>query len=691
MTDFHDPGLLVDEGDWEAPQWKNPSGSFVYAPDVQAFVQTELSGVLDLSRDIESFSISRRVNGVSTFSLSLNNKFRKYDRAVERMDPIVIFLKRTQWLQALAGYTTRVPYETVVPGTVVIEGECTLKRLVYTYWDPYTVRAQRLFPRRIEPGEKKTKDGATAQSMFRILTEVVHWDQDKIHIQKIPDIFIERAAEMALAAKDDVDQRVVSLMREILGIEGVGGGSHRWMRGRNGNDKDDDPLDDFVQGEPRAGAVQTRRDREKKNKNRFENLRNGYLPNDVLHPVGNGQTLRADAAESYLAMKKAALKQGVTIYSTSGYRTYQQQESLVKEKGLYDSVTNPDGAASAGNSNHGDGISMDIGEGREWVNAHGTRWGWINDVSTESWHFTWQGDPRFTGVGLGGGGGGAGSWKSPFTIQYYFPSVTAESNAFTGDRAWLNDESVLKSLGMLSGAALRDFQSAPNGDFVAFFPDKFGWYGKHPVIKIRDIEVVDFKLEISDTPLATHVGVAGDTSKWMGTEPDIHAWITSHGLVTVEMEEVMKLLLGLDPKKNYRYLGADWIMNRFGLRPHRQGAPLIRSRQWEFFLALHTFMQKWSEQFLTTVRFTFMPEIYPGMRIELADHNLAVYVEAVTHQGSRVDGFYTECQVSCPMRRENGKWSLLGLERAPVELPDEGENVDQVGKPVGISAFKDPL
>jgi hypothetical protein len=59
-------------------------------------------------------------------------------------------------------------------------------------------------------------------------------------------------------------------------------------------------------------------------------------------------------------------------------------------------------------------------------------------------------------------------------------------------------------------------------------------------------------------------------------------------------------------------------------------------------------MLKWAEQYKTTCQFTFMPELYPGMRINLKGHNLQVYVTEVTHTFDYENGFNTSAIIMAP-------------------------------------------
>lgn len=60
----------------------------------------------------------------------------------------------------------------------------------------------------------------------------------------------------------------------------------------------------------------------------------------------------------------------------------------------------------------------------------------------------------------------------------------------------------------------RVFTSDPNGNFNAFFPDYFGYYGgskggQTPVYYIADIEILDLTIQQNDTDLTTHVFTTG--------------------------------------------------------------------------------------------------------------------------------------------------------------------------------------
>ena len=227
---------------------------------------------------------------------------------------------------------------------------------------------------------------------------------------------------------------------------------------------------------------------------------------------------------------------------------------------------------------------------------------------------------------------------------------------FHSPRAFVTDEPVLNSITQLTKAALRNFQSAPNGDFVAWFPDYFGRYGKAPVLQVRDIEIINLTIYKNDDPLTTHVGVTGDQAEFgQGVIPI--DWLSTQGIVSVQENNIMRILFGLDDLDSIGW-DSEKFLNKFGMRPYVAEQPLLRSHLLEFAYALTMFMQKWSDQYSTQISLTFMPEVYPGMRIQFPDVKLAgangetgpleVYVQQVVHEGSTTTGYNTNVTVTAP-------------------------------------------
>lgn len=118
---------------------------------------------------------------------------------------------------------------------------------------------------------------------------------------------------------------------------------------------------------------------------------NGAIPADRLLPIGDGtERLHAPAAQAFRRMTADAWRAGVDLKVNDGYRSFEQQERVAQELGLY-----RDGGAAAvpGTSTHGWGLSVDIdteGGSTDWLRANAARYGFVEDVPGEPWHWTYR-------------------------------------------------------------------------------------------------------------------------------------------------------------------------------------------------------------------------------------------------------------------------------------------------------------
>lgn len=234
-----------------------------------------------------------------------------------------------------------------------------------------------------------------------------------------------------------------------------------------------------------------------------------------------------------------------------------------------------------------------------------------------------------------------GMFSNPISIMYGGTQGDAE-------RAFINDEPLIQTVVSFTKAGLRNFQSAPNGDFVAYYPDYFGLDGKNAVVRIEDIEMKNVQIDFNDDSLATHVYVAGSTGPNAGSG-GILGWLQTNGVATVENEWLFQRLTALTPHvKGQIITSGKEIMRKFGVRPLVQSMSSVQHGPMEFLLAVQIFMTKWAEMYATQIETTFMPEVYPGMRIELVGHNLQVYVSEVVHAGDFENGFSTTMTIMAP-------------------------------------------
>jgi cell wall-associated NlpC family hydrolase len=268
------------------------------------------------------------------------------------------------------------------------------------------------------------------------------------------------------------------------------------------------------------------------------------------------------------------------------------------------------------------------------------------------------GSPVGTGDSYSGGAGG-GQAEEPIARNLFawafdpgrFASATSEM--YTEDhKDFMEAEPLMSMVQAVAGARLCNFASAPDGSFMAYYPDHFGLDGKKAIVVLEDIELKDVKINFSDDNLTTHVYVAGDHS-YLGMEANVNplAWLESAGSVTVEHDWLFQRLQGIAPGDLGGVNGME-LMRRFGVRPLKVPVAMAGSQNLEFLLACQYFMQKWAAQYETSASFTFLPELFPGMRVILSGHNLQVYVSEVTHTFDWENGFSTQAVIMAPSRTD---------------------------------------
>ncbi len=120
---------------------------------------------------------------------------------------------------------------------------------------------------------------------------------------------------------------------------------------------------------------------------------NGQPRTITLGDIGNGKKARGDVAEKFNAMKAAAAAAGINLHVNSGFRTMAEQQHLYN---LY-KAGKGNLAAAPGYSNHQGGTSIDInmpggynGATYAWLKANGGKYGFVNDVGGEPWHWTYK-------------------------------------------------------------------------------------------------------------------------------------------------------------------------------------------------------------------------------------------------------------------------------------------------------------
>jgi hypothetical protein len=287
---------------------------------------------------------------------------------------------------------------------------------------------------------------------------------------------------------------------------------------------------------------------------------------------------------------------------------------------------------------------------------------------------------------------------SLFGDNSWFPQGGADDDsnlaeALTGIRALLNDQPLLPYLMDLFNAQMRSFCSAPNGDLIAWFPDYYGLWGTAAKMVVEPIELQDFTVMWADDNFVTHQFTLAGQAQYLdipsgspatyfadGLGPDIK--VSTVGIANIDIPAVMWALFGIEATEEESRNFADYIYNRFGARPVYQSMPGLQGPRAEFFSAIYMFMRAWAYQYNADIPLTFMPELYPGMLIQIPKFNFQAYVTTVTHtfhfgQGG---GFQTSVNIAAPARMPSGNTRdnvLFGLPLAGNYKPGRGtKNID---------------
>lgn len=420
-----------------------------------------------------------------------------------------------------------------------------------------------------------------------------------------------------------------------------------------------------------------------------------YSPNSgYMHPV---------ASQAWDELCAAATAAGLDLRGGS-YRSYDSEAAMSGKGGI-----------KPGTSIHGWGLAIDINilangkfhtttnvwgsDEYAWLKANAYKYGyghprWALEGSSkpEPWHWEFF---AFANFKDGGNPGTGASGVNPFgenaattnggpgvipgdetsslfsAIAYWIGDINAEteleSSTLYGYRALMNDTPLLDMIRKFVATANRNYASAPNGDFIAWFPDYWGEYGVSGGVDIELIELKDFNVTWSDDTLVTHQYVEGATLPISsgptpgGIHDALQATLTK-GVVTVDMPKMLETLLSVPSTVDFPFLKEPALfLQRFGARVDRQVIDTIMGGEQEFWYAVHLFTMAWGSQFSCSVPLTFMPELFPGMMLRIPEYKVQFYCASVIHSwdmGSDA-GFSTEAIVMAPSATDGSGFYLF--------------------------------
>jgi hypothetical protein len=759
--------------------------TLVYSPQIRVRIASHMDGgsIIDVSEDLVQGTLNIRTNGVHTFHFQLQNPQRKYDRALQPMDRIVVEMKRIAWVRVFSGYLNNGPIFSAWPRVLDISASCTLKRLQFWFWDPSSDASKTLLDALLGPARQSpaalmstqaaaaaggaaggatagagAATGATADpslssfdadisaAVVQILVNVVRWPQEKIHIAAFPggwEAFADSMAQVAAQAA----QASTGIFGDFTSIIGFGGTAAQGTAGAAtgaaagaaaggaspagataaGGATADPSTGGVIAGTPLAtngalqagtyGGVQLNAAQASTAAQIYNIAKSRGLSNQAasiaIATAMQESTLRNinfgdrdsvgvfqqrpsqgwgspaqltdvtyatnaffDALVKVPNYQTLSLTQAAQAVQRSAFpNAYARWEALARATVASLSGASPGAATPAGAAGTGTAAAGGAGAGAGTATAAGA------GAAAGA-----VGAAGAAGAASGAGGAAdaaaaaaAAGLISPQVAQAYQslvsiyswglqPSMDPLGHLLEGSRAMMNDQPILPFIANLMSGTMRSWCSAPNGDFIAWFPDYFGIWNTAAVMNIRQIELMDFTVDWFDQEIVTHQYVVGSPMAMLNAAdgsfsgvPDSSGfnWLLStNGIATMDNPQIFQALFGEAASAQFV---AEYLY-RFGGRPNMVNMPQVVQGKPEFFMALYLFMQRWANQFRANVPMTFMPELWPGMLLALPDYEFQAYIMEVQHsfKFGKGGGFHTSAKICAPART-SAKTDIFGL------------------------------
>ena len=278
---------------------------------------------------------------------------------------------------------------------------------------------------------------------------------------------------------------------------------------------------------------------------------------------------------------------------------------------------------------------------------------------------------------------------NPIITLNQLPSAQDVSFALGGVYQLMVSERLLSHILEVANYGMYIVMSDGRGRFIAKWADFFGEEkdaeGKTgPHFRIEDIEIIDFRVNVNDINLVTHQFVIPD-SAWDGTinEDDwfsvsSSAFVTNSGIpasaldTTTKINELIIPFLGRIVREatedtlkgkmtaeefnqlnqlNNLPLGvacasiisdrigifkdSEWrpeeFIEKYGYRPAIDESLICSNVAQAQFLAEYKLREKWANLVRGSINTTFLPEVRPGMIVEIPSKKMQFFVESVSH------------------------------------------------------------
>jgi hypothetical protein len=609
--------------------------------------------MIDVTDDIENGTLTINENSYHLLNFVLSNRGGKYTGVFTPNDRIVVQMKRVNWLQNFSGYLDSVPYFTTYNKSVSLSAECTMKRIRFHWWDPGYQQTLNFLASALT-NQTTTPDAGMSKVIQNMLTGIIGWDAGEIHIGSIPSSWLAKIVPLWSDVEAQLSQAYTSLGGLVVaGATGTGQGTII-PPDLNGN-----APPSGVELPQTSGTVGTYNA-----SGQWDSAINwGYLA------FASNDATDINAAQAYLQgpddtgqrLLVANNQTGVTICVAT-----------TTDKPPANATT----AISLGSSAMSAlGFSGTTGEvSLAWAPVGTDLGAYKAKAPTSSSVAGQSGIPTASTAGLNTGSNGQllqGNW-------YPAGSANPLSTELTGLKTLMNDTAIMPTFASIVQSGLRSFCAAPNGDFIAWFPDYFGVYGTAAVWNLETIEMHDFQINWTDQNLITHEFTAGSyagTALNTSTDPANAGasvqgvnMIQSYGVATIDVPGLFQALFNVGEGDTgiFGVNATNNIYQQFGPRPNFDQMATVAHGEVEFWYAVYKWQQSWAQQFNTNLQLTFMPELWPGMLLQIQEFGFQAYIKSVTHTFDLNEGggFDTSVTIIAPSATDGS--GLLGLARSGV-------------------------
>ena len=180
-----------------------------YSPHIEAYVMRYMRGgsqpVVDITDDLESCTVGRKLDSSSTFSITLANAKGKYTGMFKPMDRIAIYAtKDGEPKRLLTGYISKVDRFKLFNSSLSMSGYDTLYRLQQTYWDPKLPASYWNIWYHSNSYDVSWDDFAS--QIRKLVVDVGGMDEESVRIGGIPEPVVNAALDMYVAQAADYSE-----------------------------------------------------------------------------------------------------------------------------------------------------------------------------------------------------------------------------------------------------------------------------------------------------------------------------------------------------------------------------------------------------------------------------------------------------------------------------------------------------